>query len=37
MPQSIEEDFHINNLFSLYNLSGHTLAQEHLPHELRNL
>ena len=31
MPQSIEEDFHRNNLFSFYNLYGHTLAQEPYP------
>ena len=28
---SREEDFHRNNSFSLYNLYGHTLAQEPLP------
>ena len=31
MPGSREEDFKKNNAFSLYDLYGHTLAQEPLP------
>ena len=31
MPLSREEDFSRNNVFSLYDLYGHTLAQEPLP------
>ena len=31
------EDFHRNNLFSQYNLYGHTLAQETLPQGSWNL
>ena len=38
MPESREEDFKRNYAFSLYDLYGHTLAQEPLPrgHEIYN-
>ena len=37
MPGSKEEDFKRNNAFSLYDLYGHTLAQEPLSPEIDNL
>ena len=39
MPVSREEDFWRNDVFSLYDFYGHTLAQEPLPggHEIYNL
>ena len=39
MAGSREEDFNRNNAFSLYDLYGHTLAQEYLTlgHEIYNL
>ena len=39
MPSGWEEDYQRNNAFSLYDLYGHTVAQESLPrgHEIYNL